>query len=310
MNKKIEEMAYRFSNKKMPIVTLLEIISELQSKVDEIKVPNEKELVDEVMNNLHRLSKLKSFEAQIDLEPTKEELKGYTQEEIQKLKEYISSFFKELSTGNEEKLSLSTKELNDLLKNHTSKIYGDFGNISKKINDRLSELKDGVDGINGIDGKDGTDAEITAESVRDLLETLKGDERLDVSAIKGIEKLATKKDLDTMKPGLQGTNNGVTVRNIVAGNGITIDNTNPEFPKITSTATGGGFTTILSAETPNGTLTVFTFATATSKPSFIISDNAMMRDTTKLGTVNWTWNNTLKQATLSIPVNDDIVAIA
>ena len=43
----IKELAHRFSHQKMPIVTLLEIISELQTKVDEIKVPNEKELVDE-----------------------------------------------------------------------------------------------------------------------------------------------------------------------------------------------------------------------------------------------------------------------
>lgn len=45
--------------------------------------------------------------------------------------------------------------------------------------------KDGKDGI-GIDGKDGSPD--TAEQVRDKLETLKDDNRLDASAIKGLEK--------------------------------------------------------------------------------------------------------------------------
>jgi len=129
---------------------------------------------------------------------------------------------------------------------------GDFDSLKAEILKKLSEVKNGVDGI-GIDGKDGytpvkgvdyfdgengKDLEpLKAETARDLLETLKGDERLDVTAIKGIDKLATKKDLATMKPGLQGTNNGVTVRNITGENGVSVDNTNPEFPKVSSNTT-------------------------------------------------------------------------
>lgn len=72
---------------------------------------------------------------------------------------------------------------------------------------------------------------------------------------------------------------------------------------------GGGFTTLAPTETPNGIRTVFTFATATSQPTFIVSDNAMMQATTKSGTVNWTWNSGSKQATMTIPPIDDIVGI-
>lgn len=72
---------------------------------------------------------------------------------------------------------------------------------------------------------------------------------------------------------------------------------------------GGGFTTLLPTETPNGSLQTFTFSAATAKPSFIISDNAMMRATAKNGDVNWTWNSGAKQATMTIPPTDDIVGV-
>ncbi len=78
---------------------------------------------------------------------------------------------------------------------------------------------------------------------------------------------------------------------------------------VSSTGGGGGFTTLQPTETPNGTLTVFTFPTSTGQPTFIVEDNAMMQAVTKSGTVNWTWNNGLQQATMTIPPQDDIVGI-
>lgn len=48
---------------------------------------------------------------------------------------------------------------------------------------------DGADGRDGVDGKDGSPD--TPEQVRDKLQTLKKDKRLDVSAIKGLEKMHT-----------------------------------------------------------------------------------------------------------------------
>ena len=52
--------------------------------------------------------------------------------------------------------------------------------------------KDGIDGNNGINGKDGSSD--TSEEIRDKLEELKDDERLDVSAIKGLRD-----EIDTLK---------------------------------------------------------------------------------------------------------------
>jgi hypothetical protein len=78
---------------------------------------------------------------------------------------------------------------------------------------------------------------------------------------------------------------------------------------ITITGGGGGFTALTATETPNGVLTIFTFAAAAAKPSFIIIDNTITQATTKAGTVNWTWNVGAKQATFTIPPNDDVVGI-
>lgn len=78
---------------------------------------------------------------------------------------------------------------------------------------------------------------------------------------------------------------------------------------VSNIGSGGGFTTLSPTETPNGSLTVFTFSAATSQPTFIVSDNAMMQAITKSGTVNWAWNNGAKQATMTIPPVDDIIGI-
>lgn len=72
---------------------------------------------------------------------------------------------------------------------------------------------------------------------------------------------------------------------------------------------GGGFSTLAATETPNGVKTVFTFSTATAQPSFLMVDNVWQKAVSKAGTVNWTWASGPKQATLSVPPNDDILGI-
>ena len=101
--------------------------------------------------------------------------------------------------------------------------------------------------------------------------------------------------------------------NLIAGTGISITSvantiTRQMDTTISSTG-GGGFSTLLPIETPNGSLTVFTFSTATAQPTFIISDGIMMQATSKAGTVNWTWDNATHKATMSVPPQDDIIAI-
>lgn len=93
---------------------------------------------------------------------------------------------------------------------------------------------------------------------------------------------------------------------IAAGTNITITASNGVK---TITASSGGFSQLAATETPDGNVTVFTFASATAQPTFIVSDNVIMKATTKAGTVNWTWNAGLKQATMTIAPQDEIYAI-
>lgn len=69
---------------------------------------------------------------------------------------------------------------------------------------------------------------------------------------------------------------------------------------------GGSNGEILATEIPNGSRTSFTFSTATAKPDYIVMDNVWMKDTSSSGTVNWTWDNGTKVATMSVPPVDDI----
>jgi hypothetical protein len=76
-----------------------------------------------------------------------------------------------------------------------------------------------------------------------------------------------------------------------------------------SFGSSGGFTTLDATETPNGSTTAFTFASATAKPSYLVVDNVWMKATSKAGTVNWTWNSGTTVATLTLPAQDDIFAV-
>lgn len=77
----------------------------------------------------------------------------------------------------------------------------------------------------------------------------------------------------------------------------------------------GGFVTLLATQVPNGSISVFTFATATAQPKFLVIDYAQKPAVAANGLVNWTWNNGTKQATLNTvgnqcpPPNEDIYAI-
>ncbi len=49
----------------------------------------------------------------------------------------------------------------------------------------------GVPGVNGVDGKDGDIKDLSPQEIRDSLELLQGDERIDVSSIRGVEDVIT-----------------------------------------------------------------------------------------------------------------------
>lgn len=86
--------------------------------------------------------------------------------------------------------------------------------------------KAGSDGKPGADGKDGKDGSPDSpEDIRDKLEALTGNARLSAKAIK---------DLPI---GSQG------IKSLIAGTNVTVDDSNPQYPVISTTGGGGSATT-------------------------------------------------------------------
>lgn len=221
-----------------------------------------------------------------------------------------------------------------------AKMMASHEQMMQKCDEKMSEMKDGEDAdeelivekviarLEEMDSEeDDTEEEETPEEeaigIRDSLELLQGDERLDISAIKGfeqtIEDIKNAKSVRIVGGGKTGLNTYVDgvkkgliqYVDFVAGSNMTIS---PQLVNglltLTFASTGGsGFTTLNATETPDSSITTFTFAGATAQPSFLIVDNVWMRATTALGTVNWTWNNGTKKATLTIPAVDEILAV-
>lgn len=158
--------------------------------------------------------------------------------------------------------------------------------------------------------------QLTPQEIRDGLESLVDDERLDISAIKGIEELEGRIKSIEIRPatsvgglrGLEVMTNGTSAGiiqylNLIAGTNITLTLTKVgERNDILIDASGGGsFTKLVATGTVDGSNTVFTF---TSPPTMIIVDGGRaMQKVQSDGTVNWTGTTTV---TLAIAPNFDI----
>ncbi len=166
--------------------------------------------------------------------------------------------------------------------------------------------KDGQHGRNGIDGKQGINAkEVDIEQLLVMLiEKVQKEKLIDISHIRNFQSFMKGKT----KYGVDELMHGGSF-DLVAGTNVTITTSGGK--KTIAATSGGGFTTLTATETPNGVLQIFTFATATAKPSFIIADNAWMKPVSAAGTTNWTWNAGTKQATFSgtYAPSDDVEGI-
>ncbi len=164
---------------------------------------------------------------------------------------------------------------------------------------------DGVDGLNGKDGIDGIHAD--PQTVFDHIKAQPKGKRLKIEHVDELQVT-----LDNLGRRISANQGGFKMRGggdtVAAGTGITISKNSNGVSTISSTG-GGGFTTLTATEVPNGTLTVFTFSTATAQPTFIVSDGTFQPAVAKSGTTNWTWNAGAKQATMTVPPQNDIIGI-
>lgn len=220
----------------------------------------------------------------------------------------------------------SREEFISAFKTATEFLRREVARIEAKVDDKIARIKEGRDGRDGVDGKDGRDgapgprgekgergepgpvgraifgargadgkdgkdgSPDTPEQVRDKLEALKGDERTDKSAIKGIEDIEKQVKEISLRPTRVGGAKGIGLYvggskklltaqqiNLVAGTGISI-----------SYAYANGRNDLTIAATGTASLTPIevtgdvddsnTSFTADSAPSMVIVNGAAYRD--------------------------------
>jgi hypothetical protein len=131
----------------------------------------------------------------------------------QKIKDAVS----EMEGKEESDFETLKADLSKTVKDQVSDMYANWAKMSDQVQTRIAELKDGED----ADESKVCDMvmekmaqmpkpeipKATPEETRDKLETLTGDERLDKSAIKGIdEELEKLKEIRTIVRGVTGAN--------------------------------------------------------------------------------------------------------
>jgi len=154
-------------------------------------------------------------------------------------------------------------------------------NLARSINEM--ELKHGKDGKDAdekrivkevlaqipvpADGKDGS--QDSAEDIRNKLELLDGEDRLDKKAIRGLEDYDSVLEFSKRPIAPQILSGASGIKEIRAGSGVTIDNTVLGYPTISATGSGSGTVTDVSIVSANGL--AGTVATSTTTPAITLS---------------------------------------
>lgn len=243
-----------------------------------------------------------------------------TEKELATIKEAVDKAIERIhNTASTDAQSIKD-EVSSKLENEMNKIMLQHEAMMSVVDAKLAEVQDGLDGVDADEER--VIAEVLARlpaqkmtpfEIRDALESIElEDEQLNIEAIRGLKEILEKlkKNTGTHSTIIGGnhplsTLPDVNAQGITNGQVLVWNSTLGRWEAGTPSTSG---MTILSAtETPNGTTTVFTYPSATAKPSFIVSDNVWLRDVSKAGTVNWTWSGT--QATLTIPSIDENYAI-
>lgn len=236
-------------------VSIVEFLMELEEKLD-VEIPQIKNIIAQVKGDKGdkptREDLLEIIEPLIPEIP--EVIHGYTPSEDE-LVEIIERLIPEVKDGH----TPTTKELLNLIEPLLPDTT-DIASIASTM--ALEELKPSIPTLEQLEEK----LPSLGEKFRDGLELLRGDDRLDISAIKGLENYKeVTKGLSSVYPQYTGV---LGIKEIVAGSGVTIDNTNPQYPVVT--ATGGNGVTV---ETPTGTVDGSNVSfTVTAEPKWIVSD--------------------------------------
>jgi len=218
-----------------------------------------------------------------------------TDKSVTALENKYADTVKSLQQANDDDVKAIRKDIKDKF----AGILSDISEQSRKIEKKLQSVKD---------GKDADEAKIVADvlaqiklpeqkdiildgpdEIRNKLELLQGDDRLDKTAIRGIEELEKKIDMPRVvggvSPGVRGfrllvggdAKGQSNFVNFIAGTGVTLTyNKVGDRNDITINATGGGTLAVLTATGDvDDTNKTFTFA---SEPVLVVVNGATYRD--------------------------------
>ncbi len=146
--------------------------------------------------------------------------------------------------------------------------------VIKEVLLRIPKVKDGINGKDGSPDK--------PKDIRDKLESLKGENRLDISAIKGVKEL--KKEIKDNESNLLWVNNNA-IKSVVAGNNISIDNTDAQNPIISSA--GGGNSPL----TTKGDL--YTYSTTNTRFPVGTNTQVLSSDSSTITGLKWIDTSTI-----------------
>ena len=272
----------------------------------------------------------KQFKAMLELLGT-----SMTREEFLSAFKEVVAYVKSIDIKTENSIHNEFKTISESVKTAVSRMENENkGNITSELETTKIELENSMNKMlleheammseatskidsmkNGENGKDGQGVdeqaivqqiislmpipeEETPEEIRDMLETLEGNDRLDISAIKGVDELKDQmKVTQTVTGGARGVflyTNGVkqgiiSMMNIV-GTGVATSVVNGLLT-ITITGGGGGSSELVATGAINGINTTYTY---TQKPAYIYSDGVAYKENG-----GWTWNGLTATMTIA-----------
>ncbi len=228
----------------------------------------------------------------------------------------ITAQFKTLEKDLKESVANDFAGLKTDLTAKINKALTEQANGMKFIYDKVAAIEDGIDGDDGTDGLTPTKDELLA-LIKPLIPAATEAPDIDSIVAQVLEKIP-KQGASRVGWGAHplviaqtGTIKEKVARHInFKGTAVTsvVRNANGVVDVTLTGGGGGGLTELTATETPNGNLTVFTFAAAAAQPTYIVVDNVWMKAVSKAGTTNWTWNGGTLKATLAIPPTDEIFA--
>ena len=238
----------------------------------------------------------------------KDEMKSHMKEmysEMERMNTMCMNMMEEMKKEGKKEMEMMSQKMMEEMNNLESMIpempeMPDIDALENKITKRIDNIViPKLEDIDKILPKFG-------ESIRDGLELLEGDSRIDKSAIKGLDELENK--LKTTNFGSGGGMSGINLYvggtkvgavkgiNMAAGTGATVSHSTVnglDTFTFNSTATTAGYQAPTgtvdggSNPTPNKT---FTFTVA---PNVIVSDGVTLRETQSDGNSNWTGTTTV-----------------